>query len=191
MGVISEDYIMSRLYKFVNSEAGRAKIAQYLRDVYYSGSPVSVGGALTWSGVAAILQEIRNEFISAVIAVIPSFRADSVVAISGDMDEKGYVEASITVDEDALHRESLHYTNKDSSTGRGEGVDDILALFSHGYTLSKRPYGFWERAGIRIGARVHRDPNPFLSEFVDRMNAKYTGRCVLALNDKYTTKGGG
>lgn len=194
MGVISEDYIMRRLQQFVNSEAGRAKIAQHRRDVYYGNAPAGAG-SMTKSKVAAVLQEIRDEFISTVIGVIPSFRGDSVVAIAGEMDAQGYVEASLTVDEDALRRESLHYMNKDLSIGHGEGVDDILALFTHGYSLSKRPYGFWVRPGgtsmTRIGARMHREPNLFLTEFVQRMNAEYAGQCVLALNDKYTTQGGG
>ena len=195
MGVISEDYIMSRLYKFVNSEAGRAKIAKHNRDVYYGNAPAGAG-SLTRSRVAAILQSIRDEFISVVLGVIPSFRAGSVVALEGEMDPQGWqVEAKLTIDENALHRESLHYMNKDLSIGHGEGVHDILALFTHGYTLNKRPYGFWVRSGgtsmDRIGARMHREPNPFLTEFVQRMNAEYAGQCVLTLNDKYTTKGGG
>lgn len=194
MGVISESYIMQLLQRYVNSEAGRAKIAQHRRDVYYGNLPASAG-SLTRNRVTAILQEIRDEFISTVISVIPSFRRDSVVAISGEMDAQGYVEASITVDEDALRRESLHYMNKDLSIGRGEGVDDILALFTHGYTLSKRPYGFWVHPGgnfmTRIGARMHREPNLFLTEFVERKNAEYAGQCVLALDNKYITQGGG
>ena len=85
--------------------------------------------------------------------------------------------------------------NSNLSIGRGEGVNDILALFTHGYTLNKRPYGFWVRNGgnsmTRIGALMHREPNLFLSEFVQRMNEEYIGQCVLALNDKYTMQGGG
>lgn len=194
MGIISEDYIMRRLQQFVNSEAGRAKIAQHRRDIYY-GNASAGAGALTRSQVAAVLQDIRDEFISTVVEVIPSFRGDSVITISGEMDVQGLVDASITVDEDALRRESLHYMNKDLSIGHGEGVDDILALFTHGYTIDKRPYGFWVRAGgnsmTRIGARMHREPNLFLTEFVERMNAEYAGQCVLALNNKYITQGGG
>ena len=194
MGVISEDYIMRRLQQYVNSDAGRAKIAQHRRDVYFGNAPAGAG-SMTRSKVAAVLQVIRDEFVSTVLNVIPSFRGDSVVAVAGEMDEQGYVEASITVDEDALRRESLHYMNKDLSIGHGEGVDDILALFTHGYDLTKRPYGFWVRPGgnsmTRIGARMHREPNLFLTEFVQRMNAEYAGQCVLALDDKYITQGGG
>ena len=195
MGVISEDYIMARLYKFINSEAGKAKLAKHNKDVYYGNAPAGAG-SMTRSRVAAILQYIRDELISVILGIIPSFRASSIVALEGEMDPQGWqVEAKLVVNEDALRRESLHYMNKDLSIAHGEGVRDILALFTHGYTLSNRPYGFWVRSGgasmNRIGARMHREPNLFLTEFVQKMNAEYAGRCVLTLNDKYTTKGGG
>lgn len=199
MGVVSEEYIMQRLSKFVNSEAGRKKIGEHRRGVYYG---INKGGAgqLTKQKVNSILRKIRNEFISAVSTVIKSFRGNGVFFVVGDMDSNGYVKASICVSEDALRRESLHYMNDDLSIGHGEGVNDILALFAHGYTLSKRPYGFWVRdnassesvgAMQRIGARMHRDPNPFLTNFVDKMNAEYNGQCVITLNDKYRAGGGG
>lgn len=200
MGVLSEEYIMQRLRAYVNSEAGKAKIAQYRKDVFNSKVHTSTGD-LTKADIEAILQEIRDAFIKTVSAVIASFRGDGVLTAHGEMDERGYVQANILVDEDALRRESLHYMNKNLSIGHGEGVDDILALFTHGYTLGKRPYGFWVRdtehasasgqAMERIGARMHRDPNPFLTEFVNRMNEKYGDKCVVTLNNKYTVEGGG
>ena len=193
MGIISEEYIMRRLREFVNSEAGRAKIAQYRRDVYFGNATSNSG--LTRSMVFTILQEIREEFISTVLTVIPSFKGEGVFTISGEMDDKGQVEASVVVDDDVLRRESIHYMNADLSIGHGEGVSDILALFTHGYTLNKRPYGFWVRDGgtsmTRIGARMHREPNSFLTQFVERMNTRYAGKCVLNLDDKYIIQGGG
>ena len=184
MGVISEEYIMRRL-------------KEYVKDAYYSNAPAGTGSAPTSKAhIEAMLQEICDKFIAVVKDVIPSFRGSGVHAfINSGADDKGTVRASISVDEDALQRESLHYMNKDLSIGHGEGVRDILALFTHGYTLSKRPYGFWVKDGglsmERIGARIHREPNPFLSDFVQRMNAEYAGRCVLTLNNKYITQGGG
>lgn len=199
MGVLSEAYIMQRLRTYANSEAGKEKISQHHKDVFNGKAP-AMGGDLTKAKIDAILRKIRNEFIKAVSAVIASFRGNGVFTTSGEMDAHGYVQASILVDEDALRRESLHYMNKDLSIGHGEGVDDILALFAHGYTLSKRPYGFWVRdtahasttgsAMERIGARMHRDPDPFLGEFVKRMNEKYNGQCAITLNSKYTAEGG-
>lgn len=199
MGVLSEAYIMQRLNKYANSEEGKERIAQFRRDIFNGNKGGK--GTLTRDRVETILSEVTDKFISAVIAVIHSFRFDSVRANMSELDENGYVKASIIVDEDALKRESLHYTNKDGTDGHGEGVRDIFALFTHGYTITgRRPYGFWVRDNMmaeivdsttRIGALMHRDPNPFLAEFVNEMNTEYSGVCQVTLNDKYIGEGGG
>lgn len=200
MGILSEEYIMRRLNKYADSKAGKERIAQLRRDIF-NGNKGGGTGALTRARVEQVLNEVADKFISAVITVINSFRYDGVHTIVMDMDKNGYVKASITVDEDALRRESLHYMNKNLSIGHGEGVEDILALFTHGYTITgRRPYGFWVRDNIssetghsldRIGALTHRDPNPFLLEFVDEINEEYQGVCEITLNDKYKNEGGG
>lgn len=192
MGVLSEKYIMQRLRKYASTKAGQERISQYRREIFNSGKASST--SLTRERIERILQDVREEFIDTVMDVIITFRGDAVHFTVEEIDDDGRVRASITVDEEALRRESLHYINKDLSIGHGEGVEDILALFAHGYTIDKRPYGFWARDSVmaatgnpltRIGARMHRDPNPFLSEFVDRMNAQYGGICEITLNDKY------
>lgn len=179
MGVLSERYVLKLLQQYVKSKTGKEPGFQ--------------------AKIDEVLQNIRQEFIKVVSNVITSFRGDDVFISMGERDSNGNVRASINVNKDALRRESLHYINKDMSIGHGDGVEDILALFTHGYTISKRPYGFWARDQrtsdlgsplVRIGALMHRDPNPFLSEFVDRMNMRYDGVCKVSLNDKYKNKGG-
>lgn len=194
MGVISEAYIMRRLNEFVKTDAGKAKIAQVRKDLV--GKSLGGGaGALSKDMAQEIIRNICEEFKKVVREVIQSFRVDAIHANVEGYDDQGFLRANISVDEDALRRASLHHMNKDLTISHGEGVNDILALFTHGYTLSKRPYGFWVRDGgssmTRIGARMHRDPNPFLAEFVNRLNAEYAGQCTVTLNDKYRIQGGG
>lgn len=194
MGVVSEKYIMQRLSEYVKSDTGKARIAQHRKDVF-NGRRKGGNGGLTRDRLESILQEIRDKFVVAVIAVIASFRGDGVTTITGEMDEEGNVRASLLVDEDALRRESLHYMKKDLSIGHGEGINDILALFTHGYApLDRQPHGFWVHDnGVsmeRTSARLYRDPNPFLSDFVKKMNQEYSGKCFLTLNEKYIIGGG-
>lgn len=198
MGVLSEEYIMQRLNKYANSKTGKKRIAQYRRELFNGGR--GGAGSLARERVDQILQDVCEGFINAVMSVIVSFRGDAVHTSDWEMDNKGCVRATVYVDEDALRRESLHYVNQNMSIGHGEGIDDILALFTHGYTIDKRPYGFWVRDNVmadidnpltRIGALMHREPNPFLTEFVDRINTQYSGVCEVTLNDKYKNKGGG
>ena len=198
MGVISEDYIMKLVREYVDSDAGRARVSQWRRDIF-NGSSRGARGALTKSDVRRTSQEIVEDFVLAVTRVIPSFRGTDVVAVIGEMDGDGLVKVDISVSAEALCRESLHYMNKDLTIGHGEGVKDILALFTHGYTIDKRPYGFWVHDNManaaspltRIGALMHRDPNPFLLDLVNTINAEYEGVCKATLNDKYISKGGG
>lgn len=193
MGVISEAYIMRRVNEFLKSDAGKAKLAQVRKDLF--DKEIGGGsGALSKKRAQEILHTICEEFKSVVQKIIASFRLEAIHAEIDGFDNQGYLRANISIDEDALRRESLHYMNKNLSIKHGEGIDDILALFTHGYTLDKRPYGFWVRNGgnsmVRIGARTYRDPNPFLQDFVDKLNAEYAGQCVVTLKDKYRPQGG-
>lgn len=188
MGVISEAYIMRRLNDFIKSDAGKQKLSRAYKA---SGGPP----VFFKEKSQQILQSICEEFKTIVRNIIPSFRIEAIHADVDDLDNQGRLCASISIDEDALRRESIHYMNKNLSIEHGEGVDDILALFTHGYSLNSRPYGFWVKSGgtsmVRIGALISRDPNPFLSDFVNKLNAEYAGQCEVTLKDKYTTRGGG
>ena len=135
---------------------------------------------------APILQEIRDAFISAVLKVLPNFRVDCV---SIEIPRKSKW-AYITIDPAALRRESLYWQSADGTrVGQGAGIDDILALFTHGYTLSHRaPYGVWEKSdgtSVRTSALSHRDPNPFLENLLAYLVAKYGSTCSIVLHGDY------
>ena len=135
---------------------------------------------------APILQEIREAFISAVLKVLPNFR-ESGVSIT--LQRSGNW-AYITIDPTALRRESLYWESADGTkAGQGAGIDDILALFTHGYTLSHRaPYGVWDRSdgtSVKTAALHHRDPNPFLQNLLLYLEAKYGNVCSFVLHEDY------
>ena len=193
MAAISEKYIMGALRKYLSSKPGQDLLKEEFGEKVARGFAFS-GGA-TEDDISKILLSIRERFIAAVIKLIPSFREDSVHAEVRGHSKNGVV-ASVWVEEDALKRESLHYMKKGNTIGHGEGVRDILALFTHGYTISgRRPFGFWVRdnahvdttgeALTRVGARMHRDPNPCLSDLVEGLNAEYEGVCKITLNERY------
>ena len=196
MATVSAKYIKTKLHEYLESDAGKKKIQQYKWDVF-NGKAVGDDGMLTKSDMYDYLFEIKELFYEGVTAVIPSFnRSFNEINAESDYIIDGGVHASVSVNESALHRSSLHYMNQKTyeNTGsltisHGEGVDDILALFTHGYSLSRRPYGFWVKSGgksmVRIGALMHRDPNPFLAVIVNQINEKYRGICEATLDDKY------
>ena len=137
MGVLSEEYVMSLLKEYAKSRYGKGfRVA--------GDDPLSDNDRL---GIKLILGQIKYAFCEAVEKVIHSYRSEYVYTQITESDDEG-THAVISVDEEELRRESLHYMNKKTRTiEHGEGVDDILALFTHGYTISgKRPFGFWVKA---------------------------------------------
>lgn len=190
MSVISKEYILRRVRSYLQTDEGR-KYVEKKAKIKLSDTRGG-GGSISRRKVKPIADEIMEKFTVAVSQVIQSFRREGVFTSTRADPAGGYVNAKISVDEDALRRASLHRMNKDMTISHGEGVEDILALFAHGYTISgRRPYGFWVRSDAtgepmtRIGALTHRDPNPFLTDFVNKMNAEYSGTCEVTLNDKY------
>lgn len=135
-----------------------------------------------------VLLEIKQELEAAITTVLPNFNMSSVRCVR-DTQVGGVAKYSIVIDITSLRRESLHYTTKEGKRVQGEGIDDILALFTHGYTLKHRvPYGIWDKSdgsSMRIKALPHRDPNPFLQDLCKELNAKYHDVCEITLNDDY------
>lgn len=134
--------------------------------------------------VKAIQQELANE----ILIVLPNFNVNAITYVK-EIDVHKEARYSVIIDSAALRRESLYRTLKNGNRIQGEGIDDILSLFSHGYTLKHRaPYGTWERSdgsSIVVGALSHRNPNPFLQNLCKRLNAKYGDSCTITLNDDY------
>ena len=161
MGVISEAYAMRRVIEYLNSPAGKSKLAEQGKKI--SSQQVNMSRSVSKERAMEITHSICEKFKNIVFKTIKSFRLNAIHAEIDGTDTHGCLRANISVDKDALRRESLHYMNKDRSIAHGDGVEDILALFTHGYTLNKRPYGFWVRdtgaSMTRIGARaVNRTP---------------------------------
>lgn len=169
MGVISEDYIMGLLKGYVKTEYGKALVDEHLKRSFSSGK--SIGGA-SHENISAILRIIKMDLFYTIVSRIPSFLRSGESCLSENIGEykDGYVNASISVDTAVLHRDSLR--RRDGRGYTGGGIDDILSLFVHGYTIGRnRPWGYWVHSEPLsedyIGAKVHRNPDNFLQEMVD------------------------
>lgn len=87
----------------------------------------------------------------------------------------------ITIDKNALRKDSLSYPYGENgpSAKTGGGIDDIVALFTKGYTPRGQVYGFWEGPGVNISGHTRSDgspglnPNPFIRELIDSFKNKY------------------
>lgn len=66
-----------------------------------------------------------------------------------------------------------YYTGTGEHTG--EGIDDIFALITTGYSLSKPVSGYWYNAGGFFHAPMHRQGTPFVPSVVAKYEAMYPG----------------
>lgn len=193
--MITEQYIMERLREYAKTPEGTAQVEGLYKRQAENGT---FRGKGIRAQVKSYLAEIASKLYEAISETIPSFSRsrDSIHATIQKSDDSG-IAAQITIDEDALHRESLHYMNRQTyantsklKISAGSGVYDIVGLFAHGYSIKgRRPYGFWVHAGgeseERVGARMKRDPDPFLERLVERLNTDYGDICEITLNEKY------
>ena len=173
--MLNENDILDLLEEYVRDPKNRQWLLQR--------QGVEIGGN------ADVALAVRRALISAIRSVLPGFKVDGIRVVRNARAESGD-QIDIVIDEAALHRESLYYF-KDGVRKQGEGINDILALFTHGYDLSHRvPYGYWKKhtgETVRIGALAHRDANPFLQNLCDQLNVKYAGICTIELNNDYKT----
>jgi len=72
---------------------------------------------------------------------------------------------------DDLSRPSL--LGKDGNRRTGEGVDDIINLFTTGYHARTAVFGYWHSVGHTILSLKDRDPLPFLEGAIQDFNANY------------------
>lgn len=141
-----------------------------------------------------LTKEIMNDFVILVSSKIHTFRKAKVYGrVSTTYRKTGQLSASISVDETSLRRESLYLTK---TTHTGKGIDDILALFVHGYKIKSkwRPKGRWVHWGDSldnfkelkiIKCLPFRRKDAFLTDFVAYINKKYAGQCVATLESPY------
>lgn len=97
----------------------------------------------------------------------------------------GNYSCNISISSEALRRESV--------LNNGDGIDDIISLFVHGYSNARQSvHGEWH--GMEIWTPRNREGNPaFLRNAVDEFNRKYKGKAVATIKEEYNTtrnKGG-
>lgn len=174
--MISEEYIMKKLKEFLYSAEGAS---------FLQGHNLQV--VIEKSDLGKILNDIRETFLAAIRDKIPSFRGNSAV-IGNYREKEGQIYAYLRIDPDALRRQSLYYQTRTGSIQQGEGVKDILALFTHGYNLRRGPTGYWDKSGgetVYTHAKMRREPDTFLRDCVNKLNARYGGVCQITLDNTY------
>ena len=135
-----------------------------------------------WAGVTetkknAIIQDLIDILYDSIITARPALeRGFSESDITWETNPKGTIE--IYFNRKATSRESLLVARgEDKRTG--DGVENIVALFSKGYEAKKYYYGYWNDAKVRTHTNKNTgkpglESNDFLNEAINKFNMKYS-----------------
>ena len=125
------------------------------------------------------LDEILRRIDSAVRTRFPNM-ASNIFNVSGPTTTKdGFYEYLVIFDPSAVHRDSLY------RAGYPEGLENVVALYSHGSNPTKNPV--WENlAGTTrrfIPAGWQARPDAFLRSCIDTLNSEFTDKNIRVILD--------
>ena len=147
-----------------------------------------------WAGVTetkkiAIIQDLINILYDSIITARPALeRGFSKSDITSKINPNGTIE--IHFNRKATSRKSLFVDRKEDKR-TGDGVENIVALFSKGYEAKKYAYGYWNGAKVRTHTNKNTgkpglESNDFLNEAINKFNLKYSAYgATAALSSEY------
>lgn len=183
---ISADYINTLLGRYMQSKAGKQAVKAFVKNA----SPGAVCDKRAVQRVTGQMLGILEKWI---LPVIPSFDTDAIHAQLLENDGDGNITVKISIDSDALWRDSLAGPGTDTSgwkyvnTRNGKlGTDNIILQFAKGWdTNGKTVSGFWH--GRFIESKDRRLPNDFLKNAVNEFNQLCPTGVSAELEPKYKT----
>lgn len=171
--------IEAELKKWAKSPAGQKRIAEERAKKLKSGQKFGqVSGGMSIEQARKMGEEMRDILYANLPAGLKVSISTSDIIVSAPMVQKdGSILVELSFREEALERESL-------DPGKyPEGVDNIVRLFTHGYTAHGDVVGMWH--GHEQWNLLHRNPDPFMQNAVDEFNALHGGAGVAELRDDY------
>lgn len=121
-------------------------------------------------------EELRGELCSAILRVIPSFDVNAIQVIPPVKSINDSYTVKIVFPDEALQRKSLWTGGNGKYMGyTGEGVYDLIGLFSNGYTANGRVFGYWvgHENNQCYGSKLHRKPNDFISDVINSFISRH------------------
>lgn len=187
--MITENYLNSLLKKYISTPQGKTSIKQAQKDAFNGKSPSK--GLLSKTEMIAIANELREILFKRIITVIPSFDVNGIIITPPFEFSSEFYKVYINFTEDSLKRESLW-----NGTGRtGDGVYDIIGLYTKGYTTSDYVYGWWDGHDTPFMVRSHSlngqpglEANDFIAQAIREFNQKYA---IKGAHAKFTSNWGG
>lgn len=184
---------------FLSTPEGKLATAEFNKQILTIEYVKKVANELR-SAIKVAIKSIKSTYPRAHKYAFQNFDFEGVTIGDIDRDKDGKCTTYINFSDASLYRYSLfakgddddYYDDDDGGGGHytGEGIDDIIGLFSKGYNASRAVKGYWEghkRLGV-ITSRVHRKANPFIHYAITAFNSKYSKDGIKA---RYTKDWGG
>lgn len=171
--MISKEYINEELRKYAASPAGRKAIKKKY-GIDYEKARID-------NKIIPYADDMKNILLSHITPIIRSIKGGDIIIGDPKFSEDGKATIVLSFDEESLRRESL-YPEK-----YPEGLNDIVLLFTKGYTASNYVHGVWKNSSYsgEIVGRISRPPDDFLQKAVDEFNAKYPQVAIATLKEPY------
>lgn len=152
---------------------------------------VSSGGGGT-GGIVESQEEalaIAREAIKIIIDSLPTSLRTGPCAITEQsmiinpvkVNKDGNFEIGLSWNPHTVHRDSLYLD------GDNDGIEDIVHLFTTGYSASQYAYGVWDRhSSYAIRSKINREPSTFLKDAVQNYNRVHAKEGItLLISDFY------
>lgn len=182
---VSPDYINSLLQRFLDSGDGAKAVRDHIGKYGVSGVDLSEVNELVNDMIIDLQHRLR--------AVIPGFDVQAVHATPAVADKNGRITVKITIDNDALWRDSLTASPSSAETSGWKryatkngrlGTDNIVLQFAKGWdTDGKSVFGNWH--GNYVQSTYRREPNDFLISAVNEFNRSAPKGVRAELEEKY------
>lgn len=177
----SADDINELLKQYISSPAGKKHLKE-------KGVQVFAHNKKSAMRIAQMLKDdINNTFLSKITDDDPDaldyFSPKWVSVTPININNQWTIK--ITYSKHALYRPSLwaRKSKKYSKEGfTGSGVKDVFALFTNGYSTSKRVFGYWSHFSQGQGymgdsswtaSKTHRQPDSFIAQIVKDYESRY------------------
>lgn len=172
--------LQKELDKFLKSPAGQKRVAEARTAALKAGKKFGVGdSAVSTQKAIRYAEELRDIVWSALPPVLKTgengLEINDIRIGKPTVLANGDIEVGLTFDKDAVHRDSLY------PEGNPEGVDNIVRLFSVGYSTDRRVFGYWE--GKKIPSAMRLGGSAFMQRAVDEFNYRHAGNGTKATLD--------
>lgn len=174
--MLTEKYIQTLIDEYAKTPYGRSEIKK-VYGVDYTGNKVC---PVDLTSMANEMKTILFKYISDAINSSTFNLSDIKIGKTKKSSKMWEWEITISIDEEALKRESL-YPEK-----YPDGLGDLVLLYSRGYDARDYVHGYNRKKGRYMWSIRHRPANTFLEKAIQEFNNKYnTGATEAELKAPY------